>query len=61
MQEVEGYLDQPNVMAVGAGAMAVGPVMPRLPEIKHQHLSGGVNGAMWQGWRRIWRKGEEGK
>jgi hypothetical protein len=60
-EEVEGTLYDPNVpQAPNAAAAAVGINLGQFgvssARINKQRKSGGTNGLMWNGWKRIWRK-----
>ncbi len=53
-EEVEGYV--PNPMA-NQGAQAIAFIPNQMgPQIIRNRKNGSVGGAMWNGWKRIWRK-----
>ncbi len=55
MEEVEGHTSAPpDPMIIGMAAQQYHP--PGAPPIMRNRRFGGVQGLMWDGWKRIWRK-----
>ncbi|MCK1322176.1 hypothetical protein IVA94_14995 [Bradyrhizobium sp. 156] len=55
-EAVEGYVQQPSNNLMGVGGQAIGGmiIQPQAAIIKTKK-TGGVSGAMWNGWKRIFR------
>lgn len=55
-EAVEGYLQSPPSPYQNVhGVAQIGLSSPQ-PSLVHPRKSGGVSGAMWNGWKRIYRK-----
>jgi hypothetical protein len=54
-EAVEGHLPLAPSMLNNMAAQANVYSQPQQPSLIHPRKTGGVNGAMWQGWKRIYR------
>jgi hypothetical protein len=56
VEEVVGQAPQPAPAYMNAAAQANVAYAPRPIELIRTRQTGGVSGAMWEGFKRIWRK-----
>jgi len=54
-EAVEGYLPVPQAAINQMMAAQNVPMYPPQPALIHPRKSGGVSGAMWNGWKRVYR------
>jgi hypothetical protein len=54
-EAVEGYLPTPLGVINQMMAAQNVPMYPLQPSLIHPRKSGGISGAMWQGWKRVYR------